>query len=244
MRPVRRGPSPREEDYENYRDAFVPLADRLGLYCSFCERRIPTNLAVEHIQPKDEERYPELAGRWGNFLLGCVNCNSTKGDKDVQLAEVLLPDRDNTFAAFEYDQGGRVQPAASLNDTTQAHATRTLSLVGLNVRISQAPDPNGKLVAIDRVTQRMEAWLTALEAKSDIESNPGNEAVVRGAARTARESGFFSIWMAAFEGDTKTRNLLIDAFPGTRESGCFDPMTAAPVFPALNPDGLANGGKA
>lgn len=244
MRPVRRGPSPRGEDFKNYKEAFLPLATRLGMYCSYCERRISTNLAVEHIQPKDQERYPELEGRWENFLLGCVNCNSTKGADDVRLAEVLLPDRDNTFAAFEYDQGGSVQPVASLSATTKTHATSTLSLVGLNARISQVSDPNGKLVAIDRVTQRMEAWLTALEAKSDIESNPGNEAVVRGATRTARESGFFSIWMAAFEGDAKIRNLLIDAFPGTRASGCFEPATTSPVVPAPNPDGLADGGKA
>ncbi len=39
---------------------------------------IATNLAVEHIQPKDDERYPELEGSWDNYLLGCVNCNSTK----------------------------------------------------------------------------------------------------------------------------------------------------------------------
>ncbi len=49
MRPVFRGNSPRAADYANYRDAFVELASRIGLFCSYCERRIATQLAVEHI---------------------------------------------------------------------------------------------------------------------------------------------------------------------------------------------------
>src|SRR5271157_2553705 len=102
MRPVLRGNSPQAADYDNYRDAFGELTGRIGMFCSYCERRIPTQLAVEHIQPKGLPAYAHLQGRWENFLLGCVNCNSTKGDKDVVLADVLLPDRDNTAAAYEY----------------------------------------------------------------------------------------------------------------------------------------------
>lgn len=48
MRPVCRGPSPRKQDFANYDDAKPDLVSRLGLYCSYCERRIATNLAVEH----------------------------------------------------------------------------------------------------------------------------------------------------------------------------------------------------
>lgn len=73
MRPIERGPSPRATDFDDYRDAFPELASRLGSYCSFCERRIPTNLAVEHIQPKALPAYAALVGRWDNFLLACVN---------------------------------------------------------------------------------------------------------------------------------------------------------------------------
>ena len=100
MRPIRRGGSPRHSDFNNYKDAKAYLVSRLGSYCSYCERRIATMLAVEHIQPKDLPAYGHLTGRWENFLLGCVNCNSTKKDKDVQLDTILLPDRDNTFAVY------------------------------------------------------------------------------------------------------------------------------------------------
>jgi 5-methylcytosine-specific restriction endonuclease McrA len=78
MRPIRRGLSPRTSDFEEYQSAQPYLAGRLDTYCSYCERRIATNLAVEHIQPKGRPAYANLIGRWDNFLLACVNCNSTK----------------------------------------------------------------------------------------------------------------------------------------------------------------------
>ncbi|KQU67193.1 MULTISPECIES: HNH endonuclease [unclassified Rhizobacter] len=244
MRTICRGPSPQPVDFDDYAKAQPILLSRLGAYCSYCERRIPTSLAVEHIQPKGLAAYAHLAGAWINFLLACVNCNSTKKDKDVVLADVLLPDRDHTFAAFEYVKDGRVRPspavtAAGLEDM----ARRTLALTGLERRISEVFDQNGKLVAIDRVSQRMEVWAIALEAKADVDADPGNAAVKRGAVRTAKGYGFFSIWMAVFSGNVDMCNLLIEAFPGTRDSRCFDPVTATVVCPASNPDGLVDGAK-
>lgn len=49
MRPVLRGDSPQAMDFANYRDAFGELASRIDMFCSYCERRIVTQLAVEHI---------------------------------------------------------------------------------------------------------------------------------------------------------------------------------------------------
>lgn len=244
MRPVRRGSSPIAGDFAPYSKAQPYLISRLGVYCSYCERRVATQLAVEHIQPKGLAAYTHLIGRWSNYLLGCVNCNSTKKDKDVVLADILLPDRDNTFVAFTYQADGTVVPSAAcaalgLNQKAQD----TLALTGLDKRISVAIDENGKQVAIDRVSQRMEVWAVAEEAKSDVDANPDNEAVRRGAIRTAKGYGFFSIWMTVFHNDHEMRNRLIDAFDGTRDSGCFDVVTATPVSPAPNPDALPGGGK-
>jgi uncharacterized protein (TIGR02646 family) len=244
MRPIRRRASPRAHDYSNYADAQVELIARLGPYCSYCERKIATNLAVEHIQPKGVPAYAHLIGRWENFLLACVNCNSTKGDKVVALSEVFLPDRDNTGAAFTYLPDGTVHPSeavvvAGLEEIAKA----TLKLTGLDKQIVVAQDENGKQIAIDRVTQRLEAWLIAEEAKADVDSNPGNAAVRRGAVRTAKEGGFFSIWMTVFHQDIPMRQHLIDAFQGTRLSGCHHAVTSAHVSPHPNDDGLADGGK-
>jgi len=49
--------------------------------------------------------------------------------------------------------------------------------------------------------------------------------------------------MTVFQGDTDMLNRLIDAFPGTRDSGCFDADQASPISPAPNPDNLPDGGK-
>jgi hypothetical protein len=243
MRPVRRGRSPKTSDFRPYKRAKKHLVARLGRYCSYCERRIATVLAVEHILAKSLRQYEHLIGRWENFLLGCVNCNSTKLDKDVDPALVLLPDRDNTFAALVYTPDGKVKPSPASPADVKAMAARLLSLVGLDKNPEEERDENGKQVALDRVRQRMEAWAMAREAKDDVDQNRENAALRRRVVAHAVSEGFFSIWMTVFEGDVDMRNRLIDAFSGARGSGCFDPATTAPISPAPNPDGLPHGGK-
>jgi uncharacterized protein (TIGR02646 family) len=246
MRPVVRGASPQAGDFDDYKNAKPDLVSCLGRYCSYCERPIATNLAVEHIQPKSLPAYIALEGKWKNFLLACVNCNSCKLAKDVVLAEVFLPDRDNTFHAFNYRQDGRVVPsAAAIAAGLSEIADRTLALTGLDKSSEKTPDANGKQVALDRVSQRMEVWAKALEACHDVRTaHPASAIMVRDyVVKLAQAEGFFSIWMTVFQGDIDMLNRLIDAFPGTRASGCFDPVTAAPITPAPNPDGLDAGGK-
>jgi uncharacterized protein (TIGR02646 family) len=244
MRPVRRGQSPQVTDFDPYDTAQPFLISRLGSYCSYCERRIATQLAVEHIQPKGLPAYGHLIGRWDNYLLACVNCNSTKKDKDVVLADVLLPDRDNTFAAFEYRQDGSIVPSDQAKAAgLEMAASRTLSLTGLDKKIAVAVDENGKQVAIDRVSQRLEVWAIAEEAKHEVDTNPNNDALLRWVVKNAKSSGFFSIWLTVFRDHAEMCNRLIETFKGTRDSQCFDPDSALPVSPAPNPDSLPQGGK-
>jgi len=244
MRPVKRGASPQANDFDPYDEAKPHLVSRLGHYCSYCERRVVTQLEVEHIQPKKGQYgHPQLIGRWNNFLLACRNCNATKRDKNVILAKVLLPDRDNTLACFTYQPDGTVRPATGLTPTQMAMASDTLALTGLDKPISLVLDENGKQVALDRVAQRMETWAIAEEAKADVNANPGNQTVRRLAVATAKGHGFFSIWMTVFIDDLDMRNRLIDAFEGTRGSGCFDPESTQYICPAPNPDNLADGAK-
>ena len=241
MRPIRRGPAPQNGDFDDYDDAKVDLVSRLGPYCTYCERHIMTNLAVEHIQP--QALYDHLTGRWENFLLACVNCNSTKLDTDITLGKILLPDRDNTFAAFTYSQDGVVAPATSLTSDLFALALESLKLTGLHKPVVRTLDANGKMVALDRGAQRMEAWGVALEAVSDLSQRPNDDLMVKRIVANAIATGFFSIWMAAFASNSDMMNRLINAFPGTRESGCFDPISGQPVTPAPNPDQLPHGSK-
>lgn len=60
MRPIVRGPCPKNDNDEDiqfakYQEALPYLIDRLGRFCSYCERHIPTSLAVEHIRPKSHK---------------------------------------------------------------------------------------------------------------------------------------------------------------------------------------------
>ena len=257
MRPVRRGANPTGANFNSYEDAKPFLVARIGsgrfqgihvaCYCSYCERPISTNLAVEHVQPKGLKvglimPYALLAGTWENFLLACVNCNSTKGDRDVVLANVLLPDRDNTFVAFEYAQDGTVSSVK--NAPFSASAARTLSMVGLDRAAAQVLDENKQCIALERVSQRMNTWLLAQSTKDDLDAEPNNELLRRSVVKLALSQGFFSIWMKVFEADQDIRNRLIDAFSGTRDSECFFLGTTATRCPAPNPDALANGSKA
>jgi len=238
MRPIQRDANPIVGDFNDYRDAFPYLASRIGFYCSYCERHIVTDLAIEHIQP--EELYPTLIRRWDNFLLACKNCNSTKGYKDVALDKLYFPDRDNTFALFVYNLDGSIEPDKDrLNSEQEKMAENTLALMGLNKPLREVYDENGRLVAIDRVGQRMEIRLIAEESKDDLQKHP-TDALRRQIVRTARESGFFSIWMDVFVNDNEMRRRFIEAFPGTAKD-CFD-VNTQPVSPRPA-NGLSHAGK-
>lgn len=248
MRPVSKGACPISGDYSDYHDAKSPLKSRIGsglnnsryvgCYCSYCERKIETNLAVEHLEPKDGVHgNPLKIGKWSNFLLACVNCNSTKGSKQVLFQNLFFPDRDNTLAAFEYLPDGNIMPANGVNPII---AQATLELTGLNKEKRQTQDENGLLVPEDRASQRLEAWILAEEARNDFQNQ---KLPLKWVVINALNCGFFSVWMTVFSSYPDVRNALIDAFAGTRASGCFDSITAALISPAPNPDGLAHGGK-
>lgn len=243
MRPIRRDASPQATPFTPYQNAKNHLLGRIDRYCSYCERRIETMLAVEHIQPKGLPAYAALEGDWTNFLLGCVNCNSTKKDKDVILADVLLPDRDNTFLAYEYGLDGSMKMAAGLPAHLSAMANALLKLTGLDRNINTVLDDNGVQIVVDRASKRMEVYGIARECAADLAKEPDNARLQSAIVRTAVAEGQFSIWMKVFEGNPTMLARLINSHRGTREAGCFDPATQAPLSPHPNDDALNPGGR-
>src|SRR5262249_24549178 len=161
-----------------------------------------------------------------NFLLGCINCNSTKGDTfetaegRLVLEGCLLPDRDNTFFAYEYFADGRVEPNGVLTDESKALARATLTLTGLDKTSRETRDENGKLIALDRMSQRMEVWGIAEDSLEDYLRCPAPQ-MQQQVLRTAKAEGFFSIWMKAFERRPEMRSLFVAGFAGTAQD-CFD----------------------
>jgi uncharacterized protein (TIGR02646 family) len=249
MRPVSKGSSPAGVTFEDYRESFDYLLKKIGngehrgmilaQYCSYCERVIYTNLAVEHIEPKKGAyAKPLLKNSWTNFLLACVNCNSNKGSKRVQFDKLYFPDRDNTFHAFEYRHNGEVCPNPTLTPPQKSNASRTINLLGLNKPI--ATDVTG--VAKDRRTQRLNAFNLALDSLEDVKSDPTNPVIQNLVVKGMVSSGYFSIWMKVFKDYPNIRSMFIDAIKGTRESGCFD-ANGDVLKPHPNPDKLELGGK-
>lgn len=218
MRPVDRGPAPRE--YAQYEDAKADLVSRLGLFCCYCERPIKTLLAVEHVLPKI--LHPDLELEWSNFLLACTNCNSTKGDRPVDRAAVILPDQDNSIRAFEYAWTGAVKPTMELGERVAENAARILWMTGLD-KFPDEFEGEEYVAALERWQQRSDAWKLAVLQKQEI-ADSDSEALRRSTARLALEAGFFSVWMNVFTDDADMRRRFIEIFPGTARD-CFDPVT-------------------
>ncbi len=250
LRPIRRNSSPKQSDYTHYTDAKTELISRfssgwvckkhVASYCSYCERKIETNLAVEHIEPKNGNYgKPNLKGRWSNFLLACVNCNSTKGSKQVLLNKIYLPDRDNTFCAFKYLADGNIQPSSSLD----TKAVETLDLLGLDKATREKYDSVGNLIAQDRAAQRLSAWGMAQDILEIYKKDPNNQVVQKLIVSNMVHCGFFSIWMTVFYNYSRMKLLFIKALSGTEESGCFDMTNGGVISPHPNQDQLASGGK-
>lgn len=235
MRPIRRDTQP--ADYMNpseYREFCTPLLQRLGSYCAYCERYISNYSAahIEHIQPKS--LYLHLEKEWTNLLIACDDCNNPKGKQDIDLTQNFLPDRDNTFLAFDYSYGQiGVSAYAQQQQGLQQIAQNTLDLFQFN------NTPVSKKVNLDITMLRIEMW----NAITEYEAEYNNQQITLGCIiRSATKFGFFSIWMKVFENYPEVRNALIDAFPSTHESGCFD-ANGQPVSPCPNPDNLPHGGK-
>jgi hypothetical protein len=215
MRPIARGAAPAV--YGRYQDAIGDLEDCFGCYCSYCERRFPALLAVEHVSPKSSDT--ARATDWTNFLLGCVNCNSTKGDTPTNDQDFLWPDKDNTLKAIEYKAGGLVEPSPAVDGHIVPKAAALISLVGLDRHPGQPPDKQP--TARDRrYAEREEKWQLAQQMRAMLARNDNSD-FRETLVKLAKESGFFSIWIAAFHDDLDMRRRLVDAHIGTAMD-CFE----------------------
>ena len=211
MRPIERGAAPKA--YTDYRDAIGDLEDRLGRFCSYCERPLKIGLAVEHMAPK--KPCHDLGLVWENFLLACPNCNSIKGDKIVNDDNALWPDRHNTMLALAYSKGGFVQIAEGLGADLRQRAQVLIDLVGLdrhNARGWFRPTRRDQ-----RWRDREEAWAVAESFRDKFDNS--NEALDL-LILAAKGYGFFSVWFVIFSRYGSVRRALIEAFPGTATS-CF-----------------------
>jgi len=221
MRPVTKGNAPRS--YREYSDARPDLVDKLGRFCSYCERFLCVGLAVEHKRPKS--RYPSQALAWENFLLACSNCNSAKRDRKIILSRYLWPDVDNTFRAFEYDQSGIIRVRKYIHKKLRQRARRTIILLGLDKYPGQFREPTDRDY---RWSDRRKEWEKAALMRRQLHQHdtPGQREMIIKCA----QDGIFSIWMDVFQEDTQLMQRLLHAFPGTALD-CFNDQCYAVARP-------------
>lgn len=201
-----------QTDYIPYHTAKLPLIANLGTYCSYCEiYNQESDIAVEHIQPKD-------AGgpitQWNNFLLGCRICNSDKPKAALNPNDFHWPHQNNTFLSFVYDQTGRVKVNPSLSGASKTRAQNLLRLVKLD-RHPQSLDNRPSDMDF-RWRGRYEAWKIASRYKAVYDRS-----LLPFIIDCAKTKGFWSVWFTVFQGNDEVRKALIDAFPGTATC-CFD----------------------
>jgi uncharacterized protein (TIGR02646 family) len=208
MRPVNKNLyTQNKTTYSPYGKAKDDLFSAIGNFCSYCEREgFHSALDVEHI--KDKYTYPSEELSWDNFLLSCKNCNSCKSTKEI--TNVLLPDRDNTFEVFVYLESGFIQCHPALTNEVKQKAQALIDLVRLD-RIPGRKGYNGN----DKLWQERKAkWELAQRYLKKYQLNDCDIETIKD---LALESGFWSIWMRAFENFPEVQKELINSFKGTRK---------------------------
>lgn len=217
MRPVDKGQAP--QPYARYQDAIDDLEACLDLYCSYCERRIPTGLEVEHISPKSKGG---ALLDWNNFLLACKTCNTAKGKKPASQATALWPDTDNTLMALDYTRGGFVSVRQGLSASIEPLAQKLVDLVNL----TRHPQGSGKKPTKrdKRWDQREKLWSLAERKKAELAAAKagGRAKAMENIVQIALGYGFFSVWMTVFDDVPVMKRKLVDAFKNTAQD-CFAP---------------------
>lgn len=229
MRPVDKGQQPTDNDgeveFSEYQEARPYLIERTGEFCSYCEMHLDADLAVEHVLPKSE--HEDLRLEWENLLLACRNCNSNKDDDLEDLERNFWPDRDNTFRALTYKEGGRIVPNPELEAPERELAQALIELVGLDKRAGNVETASDR-----RWNNRREAWDMARETKRDWLNDPslGHANTI---VRLVKENGYWSVWMTVFSDVPCLLRRFIDEVPGV-STGCFDEACQ----PVARDDGL------
>ena len=201
--------------FTKWGDAKIELQKELGSYCSFCERvGYSSSLDVEHILAKGLPKYAHLIYRWDNFLLGCKNCNPTKGMKDFDINDTYMPHLNNLLCFIEVSDGGTLKIKAGLREDDHRRTMNFINLIGLDRDPAHTHYSNKD----DRWTKRMEAWDKAVDFRSDYHNQ---KIRLERIMDMALLSGYWSVWMTVFNRYSEVKAELISRFGGT-DATCFD----------------------
>lgn len=207
-------------EYKPYGDAKLELIEEIGDFCSFCGKKVPrSSLEVEHIYGKrvkdsnGNNIYAHLEYHWNNFLLGCKNCNSTKGAKDIAQLKPFMPHQNNLLCYLEIMYGGTIHIKQSLNQADKEGVQAYLDLVGLN----RSPGKSGYSKKDDRWEYRLTAYDKADKQLKKYKVNP-SDSRIDDIIDIALGAGFFSVWFTVFGEYALVQEALIQAFRGTNRN--------------------------
>ncbi len=200
--------------YNPYGNAKDDLFEAIGEYCTFCERRGHSSaLDVEHIEHVEKNKKNPKEFEWNNFLLACKNCNSCKLTKEI--IGILLPHKDNTYELFDYLESGFIQYHPSLSEEKKKQAVALINLTRLD-RVKYRKGYNTTVYSGNDTlwSDRKKAWTLAQRYLKKYQLNDCDIETIKD---LALESGFWSIWMRAFESFPEVQKELINSFKGTRK---------------------------
>jgi uncharacterized protein (TIGR02646 family) len=197
-------------EYNPWGDAKPELINEIGDFCSYCGKHLTRSaLHIEHIQDKDTHSHLQFF--WNNFLLACVNCNSTKLKKNPITLNAFLPHLDNLLCFIEVLNGGLLQVKTGVTGTNLTRTNAFINLVGLDRRPGHAnySDKDDRweyrLTAYDKATRQLQKY-TSTPVTTDIEN----------ITELAITAGFFSVWFTVFAAHDSVKAALITAFKGTK----------------------------
>jgi uncharacterized protein (TIGR02646 family) len=214
VRPIERGPIPTHPDtgeeiqFKTYSESRGHLKSRIGAYCSYCERKLEYGVHVEHIHPKSKRE--DLLLEWTNFLLSCPNCNSIKGNTEIDLDAYIWPDQDNTYHAFRYVQGFVFAAESPVKEQAEA----MIQLVGLD-RMTESNLYLDSEQTDERHFYRVETWGLAERQYQQLLSHD-TEDKRETIAELAKATGYWSVWMTVFQEDRNMCQRFMDKYPGTQ----------------------------
>jgi len=214
MRPVRRGVKPAGLTIKRYSDAWEPLKNALGEYCSYCEKPLTDVIEIEHVKPK--KIFPNEAIKWDNLLIGCRFCNAIKGTRPTDDLELYIwPHLENPLLLIGYAAQAPPFPRDGIGESSFQRVLRTISLVGLDRNGVSNPRASK---TDNRWVKRDEAFVIARNIRSDLEAKPALmqvEEYAKVLRLVIEKTGFCSVWWTVFEGFAAVRLMALDAFPGT-----------------------------
>lgn len=224
MRPINKGNWPtkgargvRKRVFTDWKRAIPHLKGRTGKYCHFCEMKVTNAIAIEHIKP--QEHFPKLVSHWDNFLLICNHCNSHKGatiPRSSYRKRYFWPHLNNTLMAFDFKISGEIIPnTAYLKNQPQIdRANSTIKLYGLDKTVTAQGNSD------DRLLERMEAYKQAIDRLLEYADG---DATINAIVDSAKNTGFFSVWLKVFDGEPAVRTALINCPQfHLATTNCFD----------------------